>query len=142
MASADQYRQQFLQLKWDDLKIEGSSFTLELLKERKSMLRLRQSELRQIKRCIDMDIKAIRAEFSIAASRESANSHTWTTILAGRGAAGKLRADQKRRLSIKRDQLIAPYESLKLTIDQLLTDLESVRMGLETTEAAVKAGKL
>ena len=45
--------------------------------------------------------------------------------------SGSIRADEKRRLSSNRNKAIEPYENLKLSIDDMITQIESGKIRFE-----------
>lgn len=97
-----------------------------------SQLRNIQKQLRQIKRNINLDMKAIRAEYSQKSSTAASMRSAFLRGAGKRGKAGQVRADAKRRLAAERDHKLAPYESLKLQIDDLLTKMDSGKAMVET----------
>jgi hypothetical protein len=52
-------------------------------------------------------------------------------MLAGRGAAGRVRADEKRRLSVAKDQLVSPYENVRYMVDDLVAQIDIAKSKLE-----------
>lgn len=100
-------------------------------------LRLKQKELRQIKKEINYDTKAIRQSYQekIAAVGSGAGL---SGFLIGKQRAASMKADQKRKLSKQRDQAIAPYNDLKLTIDRALHQMDGAKLEIEQYIAASK----
>lgn len=89
-----------------------------------NQLRSIQKQLRQIKRNINLDMKTIRAEYRQKASTAASFS---AAILRGAGKrkkAGQVQADAKRRLIAERDIKLAPYDRIKLQIDDLLIKMD------------------
>jgi hypothetical protein len=85
-----------------------------------------QKQLRQIKREINVAMKAIRTEYSRRAT-DVANKGALLELFSGKKAAGRLRAADKQQLAEERDRLLAPYEQLKLAIDQRVTALDDIK---------------
>lgn len=91
-----------------------------------------QKELRQIKREIDMDIKAIRGQYSERMATAAQKSSGLLTIMGKRGTAGHLLADEKRRLSQEQNRALQPYNTLKLSIDAQIVALDKVKTEIES----------
>ena len=135
MTSPEEYRRQIKELGFDRMEIRASS--LAEAKAALTKVRSLQKQLRQIKRNINLDMKAIRAEYRQKSSDAAAFSSAFLTGVGKRKAAGKRRADAKRRLQAERDRKLAPYDNLKLMIDDLLTQMDNakVQIGSFTEEA-------
>jgi hypothetical protein len=101
-------------------------------------LRNIQKQLRQIKRNINLDMKAIRAEYSQKSSTAASMRSAFLRGAGKRGKAGRVRADAKRRLAVERDRKLAPYDSLKLQIDDLLVKLDGGKAIIETFISTAK----
>ena len=129
MSSPDRYRRQIKDLGLDRMRIKAS--TIAEAKEFLREIRRLQKELRQIKRNINLDIKAYRAEYRRRSSSAASTSSAVLSLFGKRRTAGRLRAEEKRRLARERDRAIAPYESLKLTIDDLIVQLDSAKDQLQ-----------
>jgi rubrerythrin len=110
-----------------------------------AQLRNTQKQLRQIKRNINLDMKAIRAEYRQKSPDAAAFSSAFLTGLGKRKAAGKRRADAKRRLQAERDRKLAPYDSIKLAIDDLLVKMDGAKAlfddFIETAKVDLQAQK-
>jgi hypothetical protein len=129
MASPEEYRRQIKELGLDRMEIRASS----LAEAKAALTKVRglQKQLRQIKRNINLDMKAIRAEYRQKSSSAGAGSSAVLTVLGKRKLAGQARADAKRRLSTERDRKLAPYANLKLMIDDLLTQMDNAKVQIE-----------
>jgi len=92
-----------------------------------AQLRNTQKQLRQIKRRINQDMKAIRAEYRQRTSTAAATSSTIVSLLGKRKLAGQMRADEKRRLIAERDRKLAPYDTVKLQVDDLLVQTDGAK---------------
>ena len=131
MASEEEYRQQVSDLGVDRMKIEASS-----LAEGKAAIanvRRLQKELRHIKRNINLEMKTIRAGYKPMIAE--AGTSGWTGLLGG----GKLRASAKRRARAMRDSKLAPYDQVKLMIDDLIVQLDGAKLQLQDFMAEAKA---
>jgi predicted RNA-binding Zn-ribbon protein involved in translation (DUF1610 family) len=110
-----------------------------------TQLRNIQRQLRQIKRYINQDMKAIRAEYRQRTSTAAATSSTIVGLLGKRKLAGQMRADEKRRLNAERDRKLAPYDNLKLAIDDLLVKTDGAKTlfddFIETAKAELQVQK-
>lgn len=82
-----------------------------------------QRQLRALKQQVTQAEKEIRASATAASRAAGAKQHGAITLLAGRGAAGRARADNKRAIAAQKDQLLAPYQQVKLKIDDALRQI-------------------
>jgi hypothetical protein len=135
MASPEDYRQQVSDLGLDHMQIGASS--LAEGKDALANVRRLQKELRQIKRNINLEMKTIRAQYKPKIAE--AGTTGWTGLLAmGRGG-GRLRASEKRRVRAERDSRLAPYDQVKLTIDDLLVQMDGAKLQLQDFIEEAKA---
>lgn len=143
MTAPKEYRRQISELGLDHMEILVSS----LAESKAALTKVRslQKQLRQIKRNINLDMKAIRAEYRQRVSTAAAGSSAILSLFGKRKLAGQMRAGEKRRLNAERDRKLAPYEDLKLTIDDLLVQMDAakVRLGnlIEEAKAEEQAQK-
>jgi len=86
-----------------------------------------QKQLRQIKREINLDMKNIRASYKQASDNVQPS---FLSVFASRGASKKSVADQRRKLRAKRDRELEPYNNTKLTIDNILLQLDGAKLSL------------
>jgi len=128
VATPKDYHRQISDLGLDKLTISASSAAE--AKASMTPVRSLQQQLRQIKRYIDQDMKTIRAEYRDKSSTAASSSSSLLSAFGKRKLAGQVRADAKRRLSAQRDQQLKPYENLKLTIDDVLFQLDSAKLQL------------
>jgi len=129
MASPKEYRRQIKDLGLERMEITASS----IAEARDALRRIRslQKELRRIKRSINLDVRAIRTNYSQRMSTAASTSSAVATLFGKRKLAGQLRADEKRRLRMERDRALRPYESIKLAIDDLLVQMDSAKARLQ-----------
>ncbi len=122
--------------KIDDLRLaQFESFSVSSISEAKQALaKIRdiQKQLRQIKREINVDMKAIRVAFAEKKSTAGSGGSAVLAVFGKRKLAGSYRAGAKRQLNKERDQMLAPYESLKLAIDKAIIDFDQMKMQLST----------
>ena len=135
MASAEEYRQQVSDLGLDRIEIEASSLTEG--KAAVANVRRLQKELRQIKRNINLEMKTIRAEYKQKIA-EAGTSGLTGLLAMGRGG-GKFRASEKRRVRAERDSKLDPYDQVKLTIDDLIVQLDGAKLQLQDFMEEAKA---
>jgi hypothetical protein len=131
MMDSDGYRKQINSLglgKLRDMTVSNQSDAKEVL------MRVRdfQKRLRQIKREINLDMKMIRTEYREKSSTAGGGLSVAATLFGKKKLAGSIRASAKRGLAKERENVLAPYEKLKLDIDSLLTKLDSLKMQLES----------
>lgn len=129
MASPEQYWHRIKELGLDHMEIQVS--TVSEAKETLKHIRKLQKELRQIKKNINLDMKAIRALYSQKISTAASTTSGILSLFGKRKLAGQLRADERRRLRMERDRTLQPYESLKLTIDDLLIQMDAAKERLQ-----------
>jgi len=129
MTSPKEYQHQIKSLGLEDLKIRVT--TVAEAKEAQRQIRDLQRKLRQIKKSINIDMKAIRVEYNQRISTAASTSSALVSLFGKRKLAGQLRADEKRRLRMERDRALQPYDALKLQIDNLLAQLDSVKYNLQ-----------
>ena len=137
MASPNQYLQQIKELGLEHMEIKASS--IGEAKDTLRRIRNVQKQLRQIKRTINLDMKNIRSDYSQKTSTAASTSSAIVGLLGKRKLAGQMRADEKRRLRMERDRTLQPYESIKLTIDDLLIQMDSAK---DQLQAFIEEAKL
>lgn len=99
-----------------------------------------EKKLRLIKRNINQDMKAIRAEYRdrIGSAGQGAGN-LLLQLTAGKRTASKIRAAEKRQLRAERDSRLEPYESVKLTIDDVLIQTRDAKQELDDYIAEARA---
>jgi len=102
--------------------------TIPEAKQHLAAIRQMQKELRQVKRDLNVEMKAIRTRYKMRMDRAQAGV---LASLAGRGAARRSQANKRRRLCEERDRTLAPYDSVKLAIDDALTQLDRIKLELQ-----------
>lgn len=137
MKTASEYQLQLQSLGLS--KMEFRATTISEAKEELKRVQDIQGKLRQIKKEINTDLKEIRAHYRQQSSNAASKSSTVVEIFGKRKLAGQMRADAKRQLRYNRDQIIQPYENIKLTIDDLLTQLNSAKGQINSFIGEIKA---
>lgn len=96
-------------------------------KQQLAQLRQLQKRLRQVKREIGGEIKEIRAHYKAKVSQVG------PSIFAGSKKTDQRRdvARQKRHLREEQDQSIAPYDQLRLGIDNILLELDEAKLEIQ-----------
>jgi hypothetical protein len=122
------YRQRISALGLDEVRIGVN--TVAEAKAALTTVRDMQKELRQIKREINVDMKTLRAHYAEKVSVAGEGSSALVGLFGKRGAASRMRADAKRRVRAERDQELAPYNNVKLYIDDLLTKMDGAKAEL------------
>jgi len=107
---------------------EEAPETKEEAKQQLAEIRLLQKKLRQTKREINADIKEIRADYRAKIARVR------PSLFAGSKKTDQRRdvARQKRSLREEQDETIAPYDQLKLSIDNILLTLDKTKLETQT----------
>ncbi|HUW08227.1 MAG TPA: hypothetical protein VM537_00780 [Anaerolineae bacterium] len=130
MTSADEYRRQISALGVDSLETQPSSRAD--AKATLAHVRSARKELRQIKRNINLDMRAIKAEYRQRLPKAAADSP----------AAETLPAAERKRLVAERAQKLGRYGEVKLTVDELLTQMDGAKVQLrEFIQEAKAAGQ-
>lgn len=127
MASPEEYRRQIMELGSQIQAAQLHAMSAPEMNQAVSEILLIERRLQQVKRNINLDMKAIRGEYRQRMSQPAAVSSSVATLFGKRKLAGQLRADERRRLRIERDRKLAPYEELRLKIDYILTDLDEAK---------------
>ena len=112
------------------LGIDGMELSASSQAEAKATItRIRslQSELRQIKKSINLDIKSIRADYTERIANAGSVTGGIFSLFGKRRAGGSIRAAAKRDMTKQRDSVIAPYEEIKLHIDTLINKLDEAK---------------
>lgn len=116
------------------LRIESfTNFTINTVKEAQSWLksvRDTQKQLRQIKKEINLEIREIRAAYREKSSSAGAGGAAFLYLSGKKRWARSYSATSKRMVAQDRDARIAPYEQLKIAIDQGLLMLDKVKVQL------------
>ncbi|MCO6452603.1 MAG: zinc ribbon domain-containing protein [Caldilineales bacterium] len=130
MASAQEYRQQLSELGLDDMEIRVSN----AVEAKDTLVKIQQlqKDLRQIKRNINLDVKLINAAYREKSAGAAANTSAVLSIFGKRKMAGQLRANEKRRLANERGSIIGQYEGVKLSIDDLLVQMDGIKVELQS----------
>jgi hypothetical protein len=98
-----------------------------------------EEQLRQIERSIDLDMKAIIAECRKRVFSVSFGSAGTVGLLGERRFRGQMLTDEKRRLEAERDVRLAPYEEVKLRVDNLLAQMDNAKAQLQDYIEQAKA---
>jgi uncharacterized OB-fold protein len=120
--SPEEYRQRLTSM---SLRFSGST----IAEAEAALARCRelQGELRHMKSSVNLDIKGIRASYQHRMSSPAPIASTVFSLFGKRKLAGSIRADTRRALRIDLDKSIAPYEQVKMMIDDLLLQLDGAR---------------
>lgn len=113
--------------KLKESKVRNRSDAQNLLKEIRNM----QKGVRQIKKEINLEIKTIRQEYKGKSSTAGSGSALVMGLLGQKGVARSIKASAKRGVAHERDRIIAPYEELKMKIDDMLVKMDRLKLQLE-----------
>jgi hypothetical protein len=86
-----------------------------------------QGELRRMKISVNLDIKSVRASCQHRMSSPAPVDPTVFSLFGKWKLAGSLRAAARRALRLDLDRSIAPYEQVKMMIDDHLLQLDGAR---------------
>jgi hypothetical protein len=134
MSSAEEYRkrvEETVRGKWKKgaIKLQFEWHSVPEAKQRLTSVRQMQKELRQIKKEINVEMKAIRARYKAQADRTQPGL---VSMFRGRGAQRSSVAGKRRKVREERDRALAPYETLKLGIDNALTQLDGAKLEMQS----------
>lgn len=134
--SPQEYEHQLERLGLKEIKIQASN--IPEAKEALQQVREAQRQLRQIKQAVNLDMKDIRANYRNERGGAASTSSALVTAFGKRKLAGQMRADAKRQLSREEEQVLKPYEQLKLIIDNQLIQLDTAKGKLDAFINGIK----
>jgi hypothetical protein len=91
-----------------------------------------KKQLSSVKSLANDEMKSIRASFQTEKHKVSQSGKTLTTLFFGKKAAGHERQREKNTLGGKQRAALGPYENVKNTIDQILLEMDRVKLEVET----------
>lgn len=148
MASAKDYQSQIEQIlgsRFRSGKIELQFIWNSPEEARQHLIEIRhmQKQLRLVKKDLNATMKVVRANF--AAKRAQVGTGLGTGIMAGilgKKTVGKMNVIIKRE-NLRREQInaLAPYEGVSRTIDEILVQLDRVKIQLEASLATESESK-
>lgn len=135
MADVKQYQEQIGNIfntswKRGRIRVEMSINNVDEAKRMLKTIRQQQKELRLIKKHVGADMSAIRKSYQSAIDKVGSGSGV-AGLFIGKGRAAGIKASEKRQLRNKRDKALQPYNAVKLTIEDLLTQLDATKLRLE-----------
>lgn len=135
MADVDHYQEAIaavLNTEWKKgrIELEISVDSVEEAKQTLKQIRQQQKELRFIKKQISADIKAIRGGYQQAIANVGSGPGL-AGFFIGKKNASEIKASQKRELRNRQNREIQPYEQAKQVIDNLLIQLDSIKLTFE-----------
>jgi hypothetical protein len=114
--------------------------TVEEVTQRLNEMRLMQKELRLLKKDVNLTMRQIRSSFT--AKRAEIGKPGFTTAfmagLLGKKSVGKMNALNREALRQQERKALSPYESFINAIDEVLIELDRLKMGLEAAIARHK----
>jgi len=108
------------------------SFNWETAEEANLLLkrvRQQQKELRLLKKRVDQDIKTIRQKAN--EDKDDVAAGFFSSLL-GKGAARSDVAAKKRKITARQDAEIEPCNEVKLSLDNVITKLDGLKLEIET----------
>jgi hypothetical protein len=90
----------------------------------------KQRQLRFLKSRITQDEKEIRAQYQDRLTNAGATPSNFASLFGKRKLAGSIRADAKREVSRQRDQQLALYAKIKLSIDDFIVQMDGAKLQL------------
>ena len=131
MSSASYYKEQVQSLDIEN-NLNKKVTTIGEAKQLISECRNYQKELRLIKKNITLDIKVIRSEYSEKIASAGQLVGGAFSIFGKRRIGGSIRADSKRSTTRERNAIIAPYEEIKLAIDNFINGIDEIKGQLDS----------
>lgn len=142
MPSARQHRKQLeeilgTRIGWfGQIRLDFSFDGLQEAREQLSRIKYLKARLRELKRDINEDCRAIRSR---SKAERAMVGKTLLSVLGGaaigRRAMGSLNALKREELRLKQSKAIAPYEGHKRTIDAILIELDRAKSRIELSRA-------
>lgn len=122
------------------LEMTVSAESIAEAKSAKRQIISAEKKLRLIKRKINKDMKAIRAQYrERIGSAGQGVGNLLVQLTGGKRAASKIRAAEKRSLRSQRDGHLEPYQQVKLIIDEFLTKTSDAKRQLDDFIAEARA---
>ncbi len=96
-------------------------------------MRRMQSELRALKKKANLRMKMLRNEYRQVIADQGYKLGVGGALLGSRyrGAMRREASEKKRKLRAQRDEALAPYEQVKTGIDQLVLELDRMKIELQ-----------
>ena len=137
MASASEFQDRIAQILESHFTSGRLSFSInwdtpEEAKIQLNRIRLKQKELRLVKKDINATMKAIRSEYT--ARKAQVGTGLGSGIMAGllgKKAVGRSNAIEKENLRRKQAAELSPYSALARAIDDALIQLDKVKIQIE-----------
>jgi hypothetical protein len=92
----------------------------------------KQKQLRHLKSQIAQDEKEIRAQYQDRQASAGETTSAFASLFGKRKLAGSIRADAKRNVARQRDQQLAPYAKIKLWIDNIIVQVDGMKLQLKS----------
>ena len=119
----------------DSIDFSSLEGTFSSTSEARALLKLAreyQRQLRQIKKSVTLEVKTIRAEYRDKVANAGSVVGGAFSLFGKRGMGGRIRADAKRGMVRERDSVIAPYEQVKLVIDDYVHEIDNIKNQIES----------
>ena len=126
MNSPEHYIHRLNELGFSSMKFSISN--IEEAKQAQKQALEAQKQLRQLKKDLNLDIKELRSHFRQKSSSAGSGSSAAFQIIGKKKLAGQVRAEAKHNVKREKDSTIAPYERVKYSIDDLLSQLDDVKV--------------
>ena len=131
MATAGSYRARVAQAMGNAegaFRLEVSISTVKAAKDTLTDIRQMQKELRQIRSEVIQEQKVLRQGY--AAQSDSAEPGCLSMFL-GKGAMRSDRASKRRNIRSGRDVALQPYENIRLSINDMLTQMDGAKIQIQ-----------
>ena len=117
----------------ESIRVVNSVSSIKEAAPKKRKIVLQQKQLRQVKREINNDMKAIRANYRNKSNAvRPSGSVSFVGLLFGRKSFAKDDvARQKREIKSSQASMLAPYDEAKFVIDKLITQLDSAKLQIQ-----------
>ncbi|MEJ5240073.1 MAG: hypothetical protein WHS87_02635 [Anaerolineales bacterium] len=123
-------RKMHLQFTWN---------TPEEAKQHLAQIRLMQKQLRLVKKELNATIKMIRSNFAARKAQVGTGFGSGLMAgLAGKRTVGKMNVVARENLRREQMKALSPYESVSRTIDEILVQLDRIKIQIESSINASK----
>ncbi len=111
------------------LLVQASGSGVDDAKTLLATVRQNQKQLRQIKKEINLDMKVVRAEYKQLWSEAKDRRSWWQQAFLGKSATERARV--RRETTRERDEKLQPYGQLKIDIDEMLVQMDGLKLKLQ-----------
>jgi len=116
----------------DQLRLEIDIDNVKDARNLHKRLILQQKQLRQVKRDVNADMKTIRAHYkTLSDNAQPTGGSIFMGLFGKKGGMRSSVADQRRKLRYERDDMLAPYDGVKQTVDDIITQMDLAKLNIK-----------